>query len=222
MFQRKSYIWILLITFILLAGCAKEEKYNFVINYQNSEGETYAYNQYGQIFQIFNGNATKVEKGGLYLRPAILYQEVHEPYSLQYNLPGNYKCTTTEAFAYVTNLIDNGYYIVSYESDPNMCSMQLFSDYDRYRILITNNVTRIYVQDYNGNPGEPQLLSSDDKYITPDYSQVLSSNSVLTPVYNVTSSEPPEGFYAEVSENGIEVSMNEVTEAEEAEEVEEE
>lgn len=157
----KNLIKILLVTSLVLTGCAQQTSSMFITSYVDSNGEHYVYDQDKRVYSLEQDYYKPTDMVNIPTEPAMCFIPMRESYSLSENFIGNYTCSVTDAFAYVTHLCDIGYVIDSYTYTPKLCSIHLSNDEFEYNLFIEEKTTRIYR--WNSRSKEP-CIPEDTTY----------------------------------------------------------
>lgn len=122
-----------------------QDHHLYTINYMDSTGKVMVYDEDQNLYTVSGNTYVYTDVMGYVKQPAIIYMPVHQPYTISENFIGNYSASITDAFAYITELREQGYKVTSYTYTPNLCTMYLSSDKDNRVFYITQDTMRMYI-----------------------------------------------------------------------------
>lgn len=149
---------ILILLTLLLSGCSKSEPESniFIVSYIKDDGTTIVYDTQGNNYTVSGDTLVQTEEANLIQKPVISYTPIIWDYVFVETLPCNYKCTPTDAFAYITRLKSMGYTVNQVSASPTQCVINVDGDY-HYKFYIESDTTRMYCVNSEGEAVEPLL-----------------------------------------------------------------
>ena len=150
---------------LLLVGCEsnKLDDNMFTKSYIKEDGTTIVYDTKGNNYVVSGDELLQTDEENLTQSPALVYSPIHWDYTMVENFQGNYDCSPTDAFAYITKLEEAGYVVTQTYASPDLAIIKVDGEI-HYIFYIEKDTTRMYCVDDKGKATDPVIKTvSRDK-----------------------------------------------------------